>query len=119
MTGVTRADEKQRTWRIPALQLESAIATAVQKRITQLSEAANVQQFPGTETPVDPTRVVEDLLSIAAPFQHRKRGVETKLILGTEPAEVDKTLLRNIGHAHRYFDLVRSGEVVRQIWTAC
>lgn len=50
VTGVTRADEKQRTWRIPALQLESAIATAVQKRITQLSEAANVQQFPGTET---------------------------------------------------------------------
>ncbi|MCP5073902.1 MAG: recombinase family protein [Rhodobacteraceae bacterium] len=50
VTGVTRADEKQRTWRIPALQLEGAIANAVQKRIMQLSEAANVQQFPGTET---------------------------------------------------------------------
>jgi len=46
----TRADEKQRTWRIPAGQLEGAIAAAVQNRITQLSEAANVQQFPGTET---------------------------------------------------------------------
>lgn len=52
VTGVTRADEKQRTWRIPALQLEGAIANAVQRRITQLSETANAQQFPGTETPV-------------------------------------------------------------------
>ena len=49
VTGVTWADEKQRSWRIPALQLESAITTAVQKRITQFSEAATVQQFPGTE----------------------------------------------------------------------
>ncbi|WP_162685662.1 hypothetical protein [Roseovarius amoyensis] len=64
---------------------------------------------------VTPTRVVEDLLSIAAPFQHRKRGVETKLIIGSEPAEVDKTLLRNIGHAHRYFDLVRSGKTIGEI----
>ena len=30
VTGVTRADEKQRTWRIPAGQLEGAIASAVQ-----------------------------------------------------------------------------------------
>ncbi len=52
VTGVTRADDKQRSWRIPAGQLEGAIATAVQNRITQFSEAANVQQFPGTETPV-------------------------------------------------------------------
>jgi len=52
VTGVTRAVEKQRTWRVPALQLEGAIFAAVQKRITKLSEAANVQQFSGTETPV-------------------------------------------------------------------
>lgn len=64
---------------------------------------------------VDPTRVVEDLLTIAAPFQHRKRGVETKLIIGMEPAEVDKTLLRNVGHAYRYFDLVRSGKTIGEI----
>lgn len=52
VTGVTSAGEKQRTWRIPAGQLEGTIASAVQKRITQLSEVANVQQFPGSETPV-------------------------------------------------------------------
>ena len=52
MTGVTRAGEKQRTWRIPAQTLESAIANAVQKKIKQLSETANDQRFPGTETPM-------------------------------------------------------------------
>ena len=63
----------------------------------------------------DQTRIVEDLLEIASPFQHRKRGVETKLIIGDEPAEIDETLLRNIGRAHRYFDLVRSGKTFGDI----
>jgi len=61
------------------------------------------------------TRIVEDLLEIASPFQHRKRGVETKLIIGNERAEIDQTLLRNIGRAHRYFDLVRSGKTFGEI----
>ena len=52
VTGVTRADEKQRTWRVPAQALESAIASAVQKRIARLSDSINDQRFPGTETPV-------------------------------------------------------------------
>lgn len=50
-----------------------------------------------------------------SPFQHRKRGVETKLIFGDEPADIDATLLRNIGRAHRYFDLVRSGKTFGEI----
>ena len=52
VTGVTRADEKQRTWRVPAQPLESAIASAVQRRIARLSDSINDQRFPGTETPV-------------------------------------------------------------------
>ncbi len=64
---------------------------------------------------LDQTRVAEDLLEIASPFQHRKRGVETKLIIGNEPAEIDETLLRNIAGAHRYFDLVRSGKTFGEI----
>ncbi|WP_093973331.1 recombinase family protein [Boseongicola aestuarii] len=56
VTGVTQADEKQRTWRIPALVLEGAIANAVQKRIGQLSAAANIQKFPGTETQIPDAR---------------------------------------------------------------
>lgn len=50
VTGVTRANDKQRTWCIPALPLESVIANAVQKQVAQLSTMVNVQQFPGTET---------------------------------------------------------------------
>lgn len=58
VTGVTRADDKQRTWRILAGQLEGAIETAVQKRITQFCQAANVHQFPGSETPVPDAKAV-------------------------------------------------------------
>jgi hypothetical protein len=64
---------------------------------------------------VDPSRIVEDLLVIKAPFQHRKRGVETKLIIGDAQPEIDTTLLRNIARAHRYFDLVRSGKTFAEI----
>ncbi|MBS9718506.1 recombinase family protein [Pseudohalocynthiibacter aestuariivivens] len=63
----------------------------------------------------DQIRIDEELLKITSSFQHRKRGVETKLIIGNEPAEIDKTLLRNIGRAHRYFDLVRSGKTFDEI----
>jgi hypothetical protein len=52
VTGVTRADEKQMTWRIPAEPLENSIAGSVQKRIKELSTALNDQRFPGTEAPV-------------------------------------------------------------------
>jgi DNA invertase Pin-like site-specific DNA recombinase len=64
---------------------------------------------------VDATRIIEDLLLITAPFQHRKRGVETKLIIGDAQPEIDATLLRNIARAHRYFDLVRSGKTFADI----
>ena len=64
---------------------------------------------------LDQTRIVDDLLKIASPFQHRKRGVETKLIIGSESAEIDETLLRNVGRAHRYFDQVRSGKTFSEI----
>ncbi|MFK7745882.1 MAG: hypothetical protein AB8B47_12570 [Roseobacter sp.] len=59
---------------------------------------------------VSPARINEDLLTTTSKFQHRKRGVETKLIIGDEPEEIDATLLRNIARAYRYFDLVRSGK---------
>ena len=62
MTGVTRADEKQRTWRIPAGQLEGAISSEVQNRITQLSDTANAQQFPGTETSVPDAKVALEVV---------------------------------------------------------
>ncbi len=64
---------------------------------------------------VDAARIVEDLLIVTSAFQHRKRGVETKLIIGDAQPEIDATLLRNIARAHRYFDLVRSGKTLAEI----
>ncbi|HFQ13505.1 MAG TPA: recombinase family protein [Gammaproteobacteria bacterium] len=67
------------------------------------------------ELDIDRSRIWEERLALVSPFQHRKRGVETKLIFGDEPADIDATLLRNIGRAHRYFDLVRSGKTFGEI----
>ncbi len=62
VTGVTRADEKQRTWRIPAEQLEGAIEGAVQRRVTELITATHSQEFPGIETPVPEAKEALDLV---------------------------------------------------------
>jgi site-specific DNA recombinase len=62
-----------------------------------------------------PGRIAEDTRSIVSPFQHRKRGVETKLILGDAPALIDETLFRNIARAHRYFEMIRSGKTYAEI----
>jgi hypothetical protein len=64
---------------------------------------------------VEPLRINEPMLVIISPFQYRKRGVETKLIIGDETAEIDATLLRKIALAHRYFDLVRSSKTFAEI----
>lgn len=64
---------------------------------------------------VDQDRIAEDLLETTASFQHRKRGNETRLIIGHEPANVDSTLMRNIGRGHRYFDMVCSGKTFGEI----
>ncbi|MFK7746467.1 MAG: hypothetical protein AB8B47_15545 [Roseobacter sp.] len=52
VTGVTRADEKQRTWRIPARQLEAAVVGAVQKQLSAIAAASEKDRFPGVEAPV-------------------------------------------------------------------
>ena len=149
VTGVTRADEKQQTWRIPAGQLESAIANAVQKQIMQFSETANAQQFPGTETPVPdekealdvvervrvaPGQLTVDLkagdlqrltgakldcapddLTLDLPFTERRRGVEMKLVIGNDAAEVDETLLANIIRANQWYERLKEGQSFESI----
>ena len=153
VTGVTRADGKQRTWRIPAGQLESAIANAVQKQIMQFSETANAQQFPGTETPVPdekealdvvervrvaPGQLTVDLkagdlqkligakfgaklncdhddLTLDLPFTGRRRGVEMKLVIGNDAAEVDETLLANIIRANQWYQRLKEGQSFESI----
>lgn len=64
-----------------------------------------------TSQAINPDRMI-----LAIPFQFRKRGVETKLIIGTDsPRIVDETLIRNIAKAHQYFDGIKQGQTFEQI----
>jgi len=64
---------------------------------------------------VDQERITEENLNITSDFQHRKRGVETKLILENTTSPRDETLFRNIALAHRYFELIRTGMTYQEI----
>ena len=52
---------------------------------------------------------------ITAPFQMRKRGVETKLIIGNAPTGQDEILIRNIAKAHQWFAQIKSGKTFTEI----
>ncbi len=58
---------------------------------------------------VDPARINPETLQFSCPFQTRKRGVETRLILGKENQSVDPVLIRNIARAHHWYEAIKSG----------
>ena len=62
-----------------------------------------------------PERIREDALRILAPFRLRRRGVETKLVLGNPTKSVDRTLLRNIRNALSWLDRIKAGKTYEQI----
>ena len=62
-----------------------------------------------------PERIREDALRILAPFRLRRRGVETKLVLGNPTKSVDRTLLRNIANALSWLDRIKAGKTYEQI----
>ncbi len=64
-----------------------------------------------------PDRIREDTLRIHAPFRLRRRGVETKLVLGNSPKSIDRTLLRNIANAVSWLDRVKAGKTYEEIAT--
>ena len=59
-----------------------------------------------------PDRIREDALRIRAPFRLRRRGVETKLVLGNPTKSVDRTLLRNIANALSWLDRIKAGKTL-------
>ena len=61
-----------------------------------------------------PDRIREDALRILAPFRLRRRGVETKLVLGNPTKSVDRTLLRNIANALSWLDRIKAGKTYEQ-----
>ena len=64
-----------------------------------------------------PDRIREDALRIHAPFRLRRRGVETKLVLGNPTKSVDRTLLRNIANALSWLDRIKAGKTYEEIAT--
>lgn len=51
-----------------------------------------------------------EALTFKLPFQTRKRGVETKLIIGHVEPEKDHTLIRNLATAHKWFEMIKAGK---------
>ena len=58
---------------------------------------------------------IKDPLTFKAPFQIRKRGVETKLIFADAPGARDETLIKNIAKANHWFEQIKSGKTFSQI----
>jgi len=56
-----------------------------------------------------------DQLTSSHPFQLRKRGVETKLVLADVPTGQDETLIRNIAKAQMWFEQIRAGRTFDEI----
>ncbi|MCI5074006.1 recombinase family protein [Oricola sp.] len=57
-----------------------------------------------------------DAMSFSVPFQFRKRGVETKLIIGNDQGQsIDETLIRNIAKAHQYYNAIKHGQTFEEI----
>ena len=64
---------------------------------------------------IDPDDLDQTRLDRSFPFQLRKRGVETKIILDDAPSGTDDTLIRNIAKAHAWFERIKAGETVTEI----
>ena len=54
-------------------------------------------------------------LTIEAPFQMRRRGVELKLHLGDPPQEIDRTLVENIEKGRRWLAMIVNGKTFSEI----
>ena len=54
-------------------------------------------------------------LSFPIPFQLRKRGVETKFVIGGSSSNNDQTLIKNIVKANDYYNALKSGETIEEI----
>ncbi|WP_245912969.1 recombinase family protein [Litoreibacter ponti] len=63
----------------------------------------------------DTVNINLDSLNLTVPFQLRKRGVETKIILAHQSVTKDEVLIRNIAKAHAWFERIKSGETFTAI----
>jgi len=64
---------------------------------------------------VDPSQLSDSSLVTGHPFQLRKRGVETRIILADESTCRDVALLLNIARALHWFERIKTGETFAEI----
>jgi len=62
-----------------------------------------------------PQEISPELLSLTAPFQLRKRGVETRIVAGEYQRAPDPVLLRTLTKAHDWIKELRSGKTLIEI----
>ena len=60
-------------------------------------------------------RLSIDALTISTAFRLRRKGVETKIVLGNAPPEIDLTLIHNVVKAMGWFEEIKSGQTFAQI----
>ena len=92
------------------LPLVERIETAPGKVILKLNLKAVAVRLE-----IDAEALDANALQIDAPFQLRKRGVETKVILAETAAGRDETLIRNIALAHHWLERIKAGETFGDI----
>ena len=64
---------------------------------------------------VDPQDLAPTFLNICAPFQLRRRGVETRIAAGQMSPRPDPTLLRILAQAHLWMDRLRAGTPLAEV----
>ncbi len=65
---------------------------------------------------LDSSNISPEAMTIVAPFQRRKRGVETRLVIGNQaPTSPDAILIRSIAKAHRYYEAITRGSTFEEI----
>ena len=67
---------------------------------------------------VTPTAFAAEALTITAPFELRRRGVETRIIAGAPKQQSDKMLIQRLAEAHRWVNQLRAGVPPSQL-SAC
>src|SRR6056297_3215272 len=64
---------------------------------------------------IAPDDLAETALTLTAPFEIRRRGVETKLVVGNVTPAPDRTLLRALLKAHKWAADLKSGRSISEV----
>ena len=64
---------------------------------------------------IDCSTVESNVFNIRAPWQIKRRGVESRIVIGEEKPGADKTLLKSLAQAHAWVSAMRNGVPLKSI----